>query len=100
MALLEIFDPKAPPKQIGIDLGTTNSLVAYVKNEQPVAITSCDQDVLGPSVVCYANGAPFVGRQAQSMAYEHPRETIASVKRFMGRGADDAETRRLGTYEF
>jgi molecular chaperone HscA len=43
MALLEIFDPKAPPRPIGIDLGTTNSLVAYVRDGRPVAIKDCDQ---------------------------------------------------------
>ena len=53
--LLEIFDPKAPPRAIGIDLGTTNSLVAYVKNERPVAIRDCDQVALIPSVVHYAD---------------------------------------------
>ncbi len=43
--LFEIFDPKAPPRPIGIDLGTTNSLVAYVQNERPVAIADCDLEV-------------------------------------------------------
>ncbi len=101
MALLEIFDPKAPPRPIGIDLGTTNSLVAYVTNERPVAIADCDGEVLVPSVVAYEpNGAVRVGRAAQAIAQERPRETIVSVKRFMGRGANDPETRRLGPYEF
>jgi molecular chaperone HscA len=44
MDLLEIFDPKAAPRAVGIDLGTTNSLVAYVKNERPTAIADCDGD--------------------------------------------------------
>ena len=101
MALFEIFDPKAPPRPIGIDLGTTNSLVAYVSNERPVAIADCDLQVLVPSVVSYgAGGDVVVGRRAQALAAEHPRDTIVSVKRFVGRGADDAETRRLGPYEF
>jgi molecular chaperone HscA len=101
MALFEIFDPKAPPRPIGIDLGTTNSLVASVSNERPVAIANCDLDVLIPSVVAYLpNGEVAVGRRAQQLAKERPRDTIASVKRFMGRGADDPETRRLGPYEF
>ena len=101
MNLLEIFDPKAPPKSIGIDLGTTNSLVAYVKNERPAAIANCDLEVLVPSVVSYLpNGEVAVGRRAALLAWEHPRDTIVSVKRFMGRGADDPETRRLGPYEF
>jgi molecular chaperone HscA len=101
MNLLEIFDPKAPPRPIGIDLGTTNSLVAYVKNERPVAIADCDLEVLVPSVVAYLpKGEVAVGRRAAALASEHPRDTIVSVKRFMGRGADDPETRRLGPYAF
>ena len=101
MSLFEIFDPKAPPRPIGIDLGTTNSLVAYVSNERPVAIADCDLEVLVPSVVSYLpNGDVVVGRRAQRLASEHPRDTIVSVKRFMGRGADDAETLRLAPYEF
>ncbi|MBX3197632.1 MAG: Fe-S protein assembly chaperone HscA [Labilithrix sp.] len=99
--LLEIFDPKAPPKAIGIDLGTTNSLVAYVKNERPTTVKDCDQAALLPSVVHYGDaGEVVVGRNAQLRAAERPRETIVSVKRFMGRGGDDAETRRLGPYAF
>lgn len=101
MALFEIFDPKARPRPIGIDLGTTNSLVAHVANERPVAIADCDLAVLVPSVVSYLpNGEIVVGRRAMALAAEHPRETIASVKRFMGRGSDDAETLRLAPYEF
>ncbi len=101
MALFEIFDPKAAPRPIGIDLGTTNSLVAYVKNERPIVVLDCDQEALLPSVVSYGETAtPIVGRLAVTRATEHPRETIASVKRFMGRGADDPETKRLGTYAF
>jgi molecular chaperone HscA len=101
MALFEIFDPQAPPRPIGIDLGTTNSLVAYVANEKPVAIADCDLAVLIPSVVTYLdNGDVVVGRRASALGAEHPRDTIVSAKRFMGRGADDPETRRLGPYEF
>ena len=101
MALFEIFDPKSPPRPIGIDLGTTNSLVAHVKNERPVAIADCDLQVLVPSVVTYlADREVIVGRRAVELASEHPRDTIVSAKRFMGRGADDPETRRLGPYAF
>ncbi len=100
MALLEIFDPKARPRPIGIDLGTTNSLVAVVKNERPVAIADCNGAALLPSVVSYANGDVVVGENAKRQAADNPRDTIVSVKRFMGRGADDAETRRMGPYEF
>ncbi len=101
MTLLEIFDPKAAPRAIGIDLGTTNSLVAYVKNERPVAVRDCNQQVLLPSAVHYGeHGEIIVGSDALRRAAEHPRETIVSVKRFIGRGADDPETRRLGPYAF
>ncbi|UQA62371.1 Fe-S protein assembly chaperone HscA [Polyangium aurulentum] len=99
--LLEIFDPKAAPKPIGIDLGTTNSLVARVRDGKPFVISDCNAEKLVPSVVHYdARGRVVVGRDAQRLALEFPRETIVSVKRFMGRGADDPETRRLGPYEF
>jgi molecular chaperone HscA len=101
MALFEIFDPKAPARPIGIDLGTTNSLVAYVNEGRPQAIQDCDLEVLVPSVVSYdERGNAVVGRAAQRRAASYPKETIVSVKRFMGRGANDPETRRLGPYEF
>ena len=101
MALLQIFDPKAAPAPIGIDLGTTHSLVARVVDGRAECIGDCDNEVLVPSVVHYGpQGAPVVGREARAIASMHPRDTIASAKRFMGRGADDAETRRLGTYDF
>ncbi len=101
MALLEIFDPKAPPRPIGIDLGTTNSLVARVRDGRPIVIQDCNGKALVPSVVHYdERGGTVVGTEAQRLSLSAPRETIVSVKRFMGRGADDPETRRLGPYEF
>jgi molecular chaperone HscA len=101
MALLEIFDPVAAPKPIGIDLGTTNSIVARMRDDKPVPIIDCDMQALLPSAVFYdAKGQVIVGSQALRMASSHPASTIVSVKRFMGRGADDAETQRLGTYDF
>ena len=98
--LFEIFDPKAAPRPIGIDLGTTNSLVAYVKNDKPIAIANCDGEILVPSAVHYGEKETVVGTRAMGLAVEYPRATIVSVKRYMGRGADDPETRRLGPYEF
>jgi len=72
-----------------------------VKNERPTAIQDCNQHTLLPSAVHYGDrGEVVVGQDALLRAAEHPRETIVSVKRFMGRGADDPETRRLGPYEF
>jgi molecular chaperone HscA len=102
MALLQIHDPAAAPKPIGIDLGTTNSLVAHVTaTGEPVALRDCDNEALIPSVVHYTEDKRvLVGRDALAQAESFPADTIVSVKRFMGRGADDAETRRLGPYRF
>ncbi len=102
MALLQIHDPQAVATPIGIDLGTTNSLVARVTADGlPVALRDCDEDPLVPSVVHYcADGRVLVGKDALALAEEFPEDTVISVKRFMGRGADDAETRRLGPYRF
>jgi molecular chaperone HscA len=99
--LLDIFDPKAPPKAIGIDLGTTHSVVAHVRDGRPVTISTCDGGPLLPSVVHYGeHGEVTVGRVARSRAEREPERTISSAKRFMGRGADDPETRALGAYQF
>jgi molecular chaperone HscA len=101
MVLLDIFDPKAPPQAIGIDLGTTNSIVAHVRDGRPVPLITCDGTPLLPSVVHYGvEGSVVVGRTAMAYATREPERTIASVKRFMGRSAGDAETARLGAYKF
>jgi molecular chaperone HscA len=101
VTLLDIFDPKAAPKPIGIDLGTTNSLVAHVVDGKPRCVLDCDGNALVPSVVHYGeHNQIVVGEEARRLAATHPRATIVSVKRFVGRGADDPETRRLGPYEF
>ena len=99
--LLDIFDPKAPPQAIGIDLGTTNSIVAHVRDGRPVPLTTCDGSALLPSVVHYgAEGSVLVGRNAAAYATREPERTISSVKRFMGRAAGDPETTGLGAYKF
>jgi molecular chaperone HscA len=102
MALMQIHDPAAAPRPIGIDLGTTNSLVAYVPLiGGPTCLLDCDGEALVPSVVHYAaDGGVVVGKEAAGLAQDFPEDTIVSVKRFMGRGADDPETRRLGPYRF
>ncbi len=101
--LLQIADPKAGRgRPVGIDLGTTNSLVAVVEDGRPRCLPA-DEDgaLLLPSVVRYRAGeAPLVGRRAREAAHLAPADTLASVKRFMGKGGDDAETRRLSTYRF
>ncbi len=101
MALFQIFDPSARPTPIGIDLGTTHSLVAYTVDGRPECVLDCDMSPLLPSVVHYLeHGGVMVGNAGKEKAALHPRETLVSVKRFMGRGADDAETRRMGPYDF
>jgi molecular chaperone HscA len=88
------------PRVVGIDLGTTNSLVAYVGDANPQVIGG-DGGALVPSVVHYAaDGGVLVGRPAQARALEAPRDTIASVKRLIGRGARDlASVRAMLPYE-
>ncbi len=75
---------------VGIDLGTTNSLVAYVKNGAPEVIRDAGGDALVPSVVSIGeDGTIFVGREAQRRLLTSPSRTVYSVKRFMGRGMGD-----------
>ena len=84
-------------------MGTTNSLVAIVDGGRPVCLTDDDGGALVPSVVHYAaDGSVVVGTEARDwLAPQFPRDTIASVKRFMGRGPRDAEaTRQLTPYLF
>src|SRR5262245_35180208 len=77
-------------KVVGIDLGTTNSLVAYVRDGAPVVIRDASDDALVPSVVSFAaDGTVYVGREAQRRLLTEPDRTVYSVKRFMGRGIDD-----------
>ncbi|HUB10016.1 MAG TPA: Fe-S protein assembly chaperone HscA [Myxococcales bacterium] len=100
---LQIADPKAGHgRPVGIDLGTTNSLVAVVENGRPRCLPADEGDSpLLPSVVQYREGRePLVGRRARESAWQAPHDTIASVKRFMGKSAGDAETKRLSTYRF
>jgi molecular chaperone DnaK len=77
-------------KVVGIDLGTTNSLVAYVKDGVPVVIRDESGDALVPSVVSIGeDGMIFVGHEAQRRLLTAPASTVYSVKRFMGRGIED-----------
>ena len=96
MALLQISEPglsTAPHEHrlaVGIDLGTTNSLVATVRNGISVVLNDADGRALLPSVVRYfPDGSVQVGVAAQEMQSEDPVNTIISVKRFMGRGLSD-----------
>ncbi len=79
-------------KIIGIDLGTTNSVAAVMSGGEPVVIPSAEGERLVPSVVAVnKNHERLVGRVARNQAITNPLNTIFSVKRFMGRKADDAQ---------
>ena len=96
MALLQIAEPgmSTAPHQhrlaVGIDLGTTNSLVATVRNSIPEVLTDEEGRALLPSVVHYLkNGHAQIGYKALAAQNTDPKNTVASVKRFMGRGLKD-----------
>ena len=77
-------------KVVGIDLGTTNSLVAFVKDGVPAVIRDGSGDALVPSIVsAAADGSLLVGREAEKRLVTDAGRTVYSVKRFMGRGIDD-----------
>jgi molecular chaperone HscA len=97
MALLQIAEPGQSPlphqvkRAIGIDLGTTNSLVATVRGGRPAILPDEEGAVMLPSVVNYtAADTPIVGVKALELAVQHPADTLMSVKRFMGRGREDS----------
>ncbi len=82
-------------KIIGIDLGTTNSVAAFMQGGEPIVIPSAEGERLVPSVVAInKNGERLVGRVARNQAITNPTNTVFSIKRFMGRRADDAEVKR------
>jgi len=102
MALLQISEPgmSAAPHQhklaVGIDLGTTNSLVATVRSGLSHVLGDEHGHTLLPSVVHYAeNGMIVVGTEAQKKQNSDPHNTIVSVKRFMGRGIKDIDATQL-----
>jgi len=107
MALLQIAEPgqAAAPHQhrlaAGIDLGTTNSLVASVRSATAETLVDANGDSILPSVVRYTEAGIIVGEQARLAAVSDPLNTIASAKRLIGRGVSDIKT--LGEhlpYEF
>jgi len=82
-------------KIIGIDLGTTNSVASVMMGGEPVVIPSAEGERLVPSVVAVnKNNERLVGRVARNQAIINPENTIFSIKRFMGRRADDLEVQR------
>ncbi|MEB0138761.1 MULTISPECIES: Fe-S protein assembly chaperone HscA [unclassified Undibacterium] len=107
MALLQISEPgmSTAPHQhrlaVGIDLGTTNSLVATVRNSIPEILNDEEGRSLLPSVVRYlANGHAHIGFKAQAEQSKDPKNTIVSVKRFMGRGLKDIAYAENLPYDF
>src|SRR5450432_3193125 len=82
-------------KIIGIDLGTTNSVVAVMEGGQPTVIPNQEGSRTTPSVVAFTkSGERLVGQVARRQAITNPENTIFSVKRFMGRKFDDAEVQK------
>jgi molecular chaperone HscA len=107
MALLQISEPgqsPAPHEQrlaVGIDLGTTNSLVATVRNGSATVLPDALGRPLLPSIVRYLPGGKVeVGYPAQARQADDPKNTIVSVKRFMGRGLRDVAHVEAAPYDF
>ncbi|GAB2180581.1 Fe-S protein assembly chaperone HscA [Denitratisoma sp. agr-D3] len=107
MALLQIAEPgqSAAPHEhrlaVGIDLGTTNSLVATVRSGMAAVLKDEQGRSLLPSVVRYeADGGVVVGYDAQARQAKDPKNTIVSVKRFMGRGRKDIAHIESMPYDF
>lgn len=107
MALLQISEPgeSSAPHQhriaAGIDLGTTNSLVASIRSGEAVCLADADGSKLLASVVHYDGTEALVGSAAQALQADDPLNSIASIKRLMGR--DQQAVRQLGNvvpYEF
>ena len=108
MALLQIAEPgrSAAPHQhklaVGIDLGTTNSLVATVRNGQAEILTDEQQRPLVPSIVHFGSNQQItVGYEAGTLASQDPKNTVISVKRLIGRSLADVKARYPNLpYEF
>ncbi|HEY5861469.1 MAG TPA: Fe-S protein assembly chaperone HscA [Casimicrobiaceae bacterium] len=106
MALFQISEPGETPlpharkRAIGIDLGTTNSLVATVRNGLAVVLPDEEGRPLVPSIVRYRDAGVDVGYEAMAYQAEDPQNTIVSVKRMMGRGLADLADDRRFPYRF
>jgi len=101
LSLLEIHEPGETPLPhagegtlaVGIDLGTTNSVVAISREGKPAALHDERGKALVPSVVAYpAAGGVLVGDEARLLTAREPKNVVASIKRLMGRGAADLHT--------
>ncbi len=98
--LLDIHEPGQTPLPhqqerrlaVGIDLGTTNSVVACAREDAVEVLRDGDGAGLVPSVVAYGDGDPVVGREARKQLLERPETVVGSIKRLMGRGVGDLKT--------
>ena len=82
-------------KVVGIDLGTTNSVIAVVIGGEPQVIPNAEGSRLTPSVVAFTKtGERLVGQMAKRQAILNPENTVYSIKRFMGRRYSEVETER------
>src|SRR5687767_570197 len=101
MTLLQLHEPGATPLPhegeqelaVGIDLGTTNTVVAISASGKPEVLRDAAGGGLIPSVVAYTDDGPIVGEEAQARLVDMPDAVVSSVKRLMGRGA--AEVKQL-----
>jgi len=107
VALMQISEPGMSPEPhqarlaVGIDLGTTNSLVATVRSGVPVVLPDANGRPLLPSIVRYVDSRKVeVGYAAQARQADDPKNTIVSVKRFMGRGVKDVVHLESAPYDF
>src|SRR3982751_2983642 len=95
MPLIELSMTGRPKSSrvVGIDLGTTNSLVAYMTESGPQVIRDPEGNALVPSIVYYDSGQKrlLVGEEARERLITEPRKAIYSVKRFMGKGSADVQ---------
>jgi molecular chaperone HscA len=106
MALFQISEPGEGPaphawkRAVGIDLGTTNSLVATVRHGLAVVLPDEEGRPLVPSIVRYGEAGVATGYQAMARQASDPQNTIVSVKRLMGRGLSDLDDDRRFPYRF
>src|SRR5205814_7244183 len=107
MALLQISEPGQSPAPhehrlaVGIDLGTTNSLVATVRSGVATVLPDAHGRALLPSIVRYfADGRAEVGYGAQARQADDPINTVVSVKRYMGRGVEGVALIESAPYDF
>ncbi|HEU5116576.1 MAG TPA: Hsp70 family protein, partial [Isosphaeraceae bacterium] len=98
VSVLEIMGDRMAKKVIGIDLGTTNSVVAVMEGGDPVVIPNAEGGRTTPSIVAFTkDGERLVGQVARRQAITNPKNTVYSIKRFMGlRGSEmDSEVSRI-----